>query len=63
MAHRLLTLMLLLPLCGCAGVAAEIVMGLSAASSVASIARNVFDVDTSLHQQTPGKTPLKRLMQ
>ena len=63
MVRRLAALALLLPLCGCAGVAAEIVMGLSAASSVASIARNVFDVDTSLHQQTPGKTPLKRIME
>ena len=47
---------LLLLLGGCAGA----VMGLSAAASVVSLAKNVFDYDVSIHQDTAGeaKPPL-----
>lgn len=50
--------LLALPLTGCAGV----VMGLQAAAAVATIAKDVLDIDVSVRQATPGKVPVATVL-
>lgn len=49
---------LALSLSGCAG----LVLGLQAAAGVATIAKDVLDIDVSIHQATPGKTPVASVL-
>jgi hypothetical protein len=53
---KLAILLLPLLLGGCGGLP----MALSAAAGALTVAKDVFDLDVSIHQATPGKVPLAR---
>jgi hypothetical protein len=55
---RALCLAALLALGGCAALP----MALSAGAGALTIAKDVLDIDVSLHQLTPGKTPISQIV-
>lgn len=62
---RLRMLLLALPpalLTGCGGIPIAVVYGLQATASAATIADKIVGIDVSLSQDTPGKTPVAKVL-
>lgn len=62
MIARALAAVTLLSLGGCGAIPPAVLMGLQVAGATAVVAKDVFDLDVSIHQQTPGKTPITAVL-